>query len=120
MTTEESLEIISAINTGQIFKMNRQEIERFVLLLSTPDAHTNFGVSQLTSINSTVKSALQSAITNESIKSHENTVRELSREPNNRQWYEKPIGIIFITAIGAVLAGAIFWNIYHYLHLRLN
>lgn len=58
MTTAESIEIIEAINSRQIFTLPKNKLEQFISALGTSNAHEHFGVEELAGYRRTIETAL--------------------------------------------------------------
>lgn len=58
MTTAESIEIIEAINSRQIFTLPKSKLEQFISALGTSNAHEHFGVEELAGYRRTIETAL--------------------------------------------------------------
>lgn len=58
MTTAESIEIIEAINSRQIFTLPKSKLEQFISALGTSNAYEHFGVEELAGYRRTIETAL--------------------------------------------------------------
>ena len=113
MKDHDAYQIRKAINTSEIFKLPKSKLEHFAANLATANAYSYFGVREFERISKTVKLALQNTLMQES-------ANKISSTKNNKHWYNKPIGITFLAAMGAVLGAAVLYVIYHYFGLQLN
>lgn len=74
VTDAESIEIIEAINSRQIFTLPKSKLEQFIFALGTSNASMHFGVEELAGYRRTIETAL-----------HARFSEEQSNQPNRRK-----------------------------------
>ena len=92
-------EITAAINTGDIFKLDRKKLEHFTLSLSTANAYSYFSASEFPNVCQIVRMALSERINEDSIKQA------------NRQSKTALIISVFALLAGILQVGIAVWQI---------
>ena len=114
MNEHDASEIRNAINTSTIFTLPKSKLEQFAAILATPNAYSYFSKSEYENYRNIISSTLAN------ISQHE-SARQISESINkNQKWWNKPLGIIFLAAMGATLASSILYIFFHYFGLSLN
>lgn len=66
MTNQEASDIQVSINSHEIFSLSRKDLERFVMALSTSDAHSHFNQNEFPAICETIRMALSLRVSEDS------------------------------------------------------